>query len=79
MTGVEVAVGSRRIGKRITLSRPRMESFAIESAGRTELPETGLRATGPDDFLRGVVRVVVDWVVVDEVVVTSVSTGAAAG
>jgi hypothetical protein len=29
--------------------------------------------------LRGVVRVVVDWVVVDEVVVTSVSTGAAAG
>jgi hypothetical protein len=79
LTGVDVAVGSRRIGKRITLSRPRMESFATESVGRTELLGAVLRAVDPGDFLRGVVRVVVDRVVVDEVVVTSVSTTVAAG
>jgi hypothetical protein len=75
LTGLELAVGSRRIGKRITLSRPRIESFATESVDRTELLEPVLRETDPDNFLPDDARVTLDSDVVDSVVVASVSTG----
>jgi hypothetical protein len=59
------------MGKRITLSQPRMESLAEDSVDRTELFTPVLRVVGPDDFFRGDVRVtveddVVTWVVVVE-------------
>ena len=76
MIGVELAVGSRRMGKRITLSRPRMESLAAESIDRIELFAPILRVVDPDDFFADDVRVTVDDVVTS-VVVETVSTGVA--
>jgi len=72
-------VGSRRMGKRITLSRPRMESLAEESVDRTELLAPFLRVADPGDFLPDDVRVTVDDDVVTSVVVESVSTTGVAG
>jgi hypothetical protein len=79
LTGLELAVGSRRIGKRITLSRPRIESLPTGFAGRTELLRTVFCVAAVDDFLLPEeVRVTVDTDVVDSVVVATVSTGAVA-
>lgn len=62
------------MGKRITLSRPRMESFGEASVVRTELFTLVLRAVDPGDFFPGDVRVTVDDDEVTSVVVESVST-----
>jgi hypothetical protein len=64
------------MGKRITLSRPRMESLAAESLDRTELFAPVLRVVDPDDFFADDVRVTVDDVVTS-VVVETVSVGVA--
>jgi hypothetical protein len=77
LTGLELAVGSRRIGKRITLSRPRTESSGAAFVDRTELLVPVLLEADPDDFLTGKVRVTVESDAVDSVVVASVSTVAA--
>jgi hypothetical protein len=64
------------MGKRITLSRPRMESLAEESFDRTEVFAPVLRVLDPGDFFADDVRVTVDDVVTS-VVVETVSTGVA--
>ena len=71
------------MGKRITLSRPRIESLAEESVDLAELVVPVLGAADPDDFLPddflpGGVSVTVDTEAVDCVVVKSVSTGTTA-
>jgi hypothetical protein len=63
------------MGKRITLSRPRMESLAGESADRTELFPPVFRVVDPEDFFPDDLRVTVeDDAVVTSVVVEIVST-----
>jgi hypothetical protein len=62
------------MGKRITLSRPSMESLAEESVDRTELFAPFLRVADPGAFLPDDVRVTVDDDDVTSVVVESVST-----
>jgi hypothetical protein len=77
---LELAVGRRRIGKRITLSRPRTESLPADTGDCTELFAPFLLLTVPGDFLGGEVRVTVETEEVDAVVVASVSAeGDAAG
>jgi hypothetical protein len=66
------------MGKRITLSRPRMESLAVESVDRTELFAPVLWVVGPDDFFLDDVRVTVDDVVTSVVVESVSSRGVAA-
>src|ERR1700694_354272 len=67
------------MGKRITLSRPRIESFAPESADRTALFVAVLRAMGPDDFFPDDLCVTVeDDDVLTTVVVETVSAGGVA-
>ena len=77
MTGLELAVGSRRMGKRITLSRPRIESLGAVSVDLTELFTPVLRVVDPDDFLPDDVRVTVEDVLTC-VVVENVSTAGVA-
>ncbi len=62
------------MGKRITLSRPRMESLAEESVDRTALFAPVLPVVDPDDFFPDDVRFTVDDDVVTSVVVETVST-----
>ena len=77
MTGLELAVGSRRMGKRITLSRPIIESLGAASLALTELLTPALRVVDPDDFLPDDVRVTVEDVLTC-VVVENVSTAGVA-
>jgi nucleoid-associated protein YgaU len=61
--------------KRITLSLPRMESLATESAGRTDLVVTVLRVLAAGDlFLPDDVRATVDTLADESVVAARVST-----
>jgi len=63
------------MGKRITLSRPRMlGSFADESVDRAFLFESPLRVGDTGDFFPDGLRVTVDDDVVTSVVVETVST-----
>ena len=63
------------MGKRITLSRPRMESLAAGSVVRTELLVPVLRVVDPDAFFPDDVRLtVVDEVVTPVVLVETAST-----
>jgi hypothetical protein len=64
------------MGKRITLSRPRIESLAVGSADRTAFFVPVLRVLGPDDFFPDDLCVTVeDDDVVTTVVVETVSAG----
>jgi hypothetical protein len=78
LAGLELAVGSRLIGKRITLSRPRMESPGTALIARAGLCVRILVVGDPEDFLTGAVRVTVETVAVDSVVVATESGGAVA-
>jgi hypothetical protein len=60
LIGLELAVGSRRMGKRITLSLPMIESLGAASVDLTELFTPVLRVVDPDDFLPNDVRVTVE-------------------
>ena len=66
------------MGKRITLSRPRIESFAEGSADRTALFVPVLRVVGPDDFFPDDLCVTVEDDDVVTVVVETVSAGGVA-
>jgi hypothetical protein len=65
------------MGKRITLSRPIIESLGAASVDLTELFTPVLRVVDPDDLLPDDVRVTVE-VVLTWVVVESVSTAGVA-
>lgn len=67
------------MGKRITLSRPRIESFAEGSADRTAFFVPDLRVVGPDDFFPDDLCITVeDDDVETTVVVETVSAGGVA-
>jgi hypothetical protein len=66
------------MGKRITLSRPRMESLAEESGARTDLSGPFLLVPDPVAFLPDVVRVTVEEVVTSVVAETMSTRGVAA-
>ncbi len=68
-------MGRRRIGKRITLSRPRIESRGDVTPDLTELVVPVFGLTGPDDFFPDDFRLTVETLVVDSEVAASVSTG----